>query len=72
MGKINQFKVILLKERKELNIDVELEELEKFESNSEKMISELNNRRNKVLKELTENQKTLNVLLILKGRIYKI
>ena len=39
------------------NIDVELENWRNLKSNSEKMISELSNRKNKLLSELSENQK---------------
>ena len=50
------------------NIDVELENWRNLRSNSEKMISELNNRRNKVLKELTENQKNPERIANSKGQ----
>ena len=39
------------------NIDVELENWRNLKSNSEKMMSELNERKNKILLELSENQK---------------
>ena len=47
-----------LKEKSELkNIDVELENWRNLKTNSEKMISELNDRSNRIKLEISENQK---------------
>ena len=50
------------------NIDVELENWINLKSNSEKMISELSNRKNKILLELTENKKNPERIAISKGQ----
>jgi len=50
------------------NIDVELENWRNLKTNSEKMISELNNRKNKVQLELTENQKNPERIATSKGQ----
>ena len=50
------------------NIDVELENWINLKSNSEKMISELSNRKNKILLELTENQKNPERIATSKGQ----
>ncbi len=50
------------------NIDVELENWGNLKSNSEKMISELNNRKNKVIVEINENQKNPEKIATTKGQ----
>ena len=50
------------------NIDVELENWINLKSNSEKMISELSNRKNKIQLELTENQKNPERIAKSKGQ----
>ncbi len=50
------------------NIDVELENWRNLKSNSEKMTSELNNRKNKLLSELSENQKNPERIATSKGQ----
>ena len=50
------------------NIDVELENWINLKSNSEKMISELSNRKNKIQIELTENQKNPERIATSKGQ----
>ena len=50
------------------NIDVELENWGNLKSNSEKMISELNNRKNKVVVEINENQKNPEKIATTKGQ----
>ena len=50
------------------NIDVELENWINLKSNSEKMISELTNRKNKIQLELTENQKNPERIANSKGQ----
>jgi len=50
------------------NIDVELENWISLKSNSEKMISELTNRKNKIQSELTENQKNPERIATSKGQ----
>ena len=50
------------------NIDVELENWRNLKSNSEKMISELNDRKDKVKLELTENQKNPERIATSKGQ----
>jgi len=50
------------------NIDVELENWRNLKSNSEKMSSELNDRRNKLLLELNENQKNPERIATSKGQ----
>ena len=50
------------------NIDIELENWRNLKSNSEKMISELNNRRNKIQSELNENQKNPERIATSKGQ----
>ena len=50
------------------NIDVELENWISLRSNSEKMVSELENRKKKILTELTENQKNPERIATLKGQ----
>ena len=54
------------------NIDVELENWRNLKSNSEKMISELTDRKDKIYTEISENQKTQSVLLHQKGKTNKI
>ena len=54
------------------NIDVELKNWRNLKSNSERMISELSDRKNKLLFELNENKKIQSGLLPLKGKINKI
>ena len=50
------------------NIDIELENWRNLKSNSEKMISELNNRKNKLQSELNENQKNPERIATSKGQ----
>ena len=50
------------------NIDVELENWRNLKSNSEKMISELNNRKDKVVVEINENQKNPEKIATTKGQ----
>ncbi len=50
------------------NIDVELENWINLKSNSEKMTSELSNRKNKLLSELNENQKNPERIATSKGQ----
>tara|TARA_X000001036_G_scaffold312930_1_gene291491 strand:+ start:1564 stop:4008 length:2445 start_codon:yes stop_codon:yes gene_type:complete len=50
------------------NIDVELENWRNLKSNSEKMTSELNDRQNKLLTELSENQKNPERIATSKGQ----
>jgi len=50
------------------NIDIELENWRNLKSNSEKMISELNKRKNKLQIELDENQKNPEKIAISKGQ----
>ena len=50
------------------NIDIELENWRNLKSNSEKMIAELNNRRNKIQSELNENQKNPERIATSKGQ----
>ena len=50
------------------NIDVELENWRNLRSNSEKMTSELTDRKNKLLSELNENQKNPERIAINKGQ----
>ena len=50
------------------NIDLELKNWRNLRSNSEKMISELSNRKNKLLSELNENQKNPERIATTKGQ----
>ena len=50
------------------NIDIELKNWGNLKSNSEKMIAELNNRRNKIQSELNENQKNPERIATSKGQ----
>jgi chromosome segregation protein len=50
------------------NIDIELENWRNLKSNSEKMVAELNNRRNKIQSELNENQKNPERIATSKGQ----
>ncbi len=50
------------------NIDVELENWRNLNSNSQKMISELNDRKNKIYTELSENQKNPERIATSKGQ----
>ncbi len=50
------------------NIDVELENWRNLKTNSEKMISELNDRKNKIQLELSENQKNPERIATSKGQ----
>ena len=50
------------------NIDIELENWRSLKSNSEKMITELSNRKNKIQLELTENQKNPERIATSKGQ----
>ena len=73
MEKISQFKVTRLKERKRIkNIDLELENWRNLKSNSEKMVFELSDRKNKLQTELTDNQKNPERIATSKGKTFKI
>ena len=50
------------------NIDIELENWRNLKTNSEKMISELNNRKNKIQLEITENKKNPERIATSKGQ----
>ncbi len=50
------------------NIDIELENWRNLKSNSEKMISELSSRKNKLLNEISENQKNPERIATSKGQ----
>ena len=50
------------------NIDLELKNWRNLKSNSEKMVSELSNRKNKLLSELSENQKNPERIATSKGQ----
>ena len=50
------------------NIDIELENWRNLKINSEKMISELNNRKNKIKMEISENQKNPERIATSKGQ----
>ena len=50
------------------NIDVELENWRNLKTNSEKMISELNDRKNKIKSEISENQKNPERIATSKGQ----
>ncbi len=50
------------------NIDIELENWRNLKTNSEKMISELNNRKNKIQLEISENQKNPERIATSKGQ----
>ena len=50
------------------NIDIELENWRNLKTNSEKMISELSNRKNKIQLELTDNQKNPERIATSKGQ----
>ena len=50
------------------NIDIELENWRNLKTNSEKMISELNNRKNKIELEINENQKNPERIATSKGQ----
>ena len=50
------------------NIDVELENWKNLKNNSEKMIVELNERKNKIKKEITDNQKNPEKIATSKGQ----
>ena len=61
--------MILLKRKERIkNIDVELENWINLRSNSEKMTSELSDRKNKLLLELNENQKNPERIATSKGQ----
>ena len=72
--KINPSKVILLKEKKELKIlTLNLENWRNLKSNSEKMISELTDRKDKITNRINgKSKKSLNVLQLQRVKIYKI
>ena len=50
------------------NIDIELENWKNLKSNSEKMITELNQRKNKIKNEINENQKNPEKIATIKGQ----
>ena len=58
----------LLKEKRIKNIDVELENWRNLKTNSEKMISELDDRKNKIQLEMSENQKNPERIATSKGQ----
>ena len=50
------------------NIDIELENWKKFKVNSEKMINDLQERKNKINNEMKENQKNPEIIATTKGQ----
>ncbi len=72
-GKNESIKSDSIKRKERIkNIDIELENWKNLKNNSEKMLTELNERKNKIQLEIEENQKTLKKLRLLKDKIYKI
>ncbi len=68
-GKYESIKSDSIKRRERIkNIDVELENWRSLKINSDKMINELNVRKNKVKKEINENQKNPEKIAITKGQ----
>ena len=68
-GKNESIKSDSIKRRERIkNIDVELENWKNLKSNSDKMITELNERKNRVKSEIKENQKNPEKIAITKGQ----
>jgi chromosome segregation protein len=68
-GKNESIKSDSIKRRERIkNIDIELENWKNLKSNSDKMIRELNERKNKVKSEINENQKNPEKISITKGQ----
>jgi len=68
-GKNESIKSDSIKRRERIkNIDVELENWKNLKSNSDKMIRELNERKNKVKSEIKENQKNPEKIATTKGQ----
>jgi len=68
-GKNESIKSDSIKRRERIkNIDIELENWKNLKSNSDKMIMELNERKNKVKSEINENQKNPEKIAITKGQ----
>jgi len=68
-GKNESIKSDSIKRRERIkNIDVELENWKNLKSNSDKMILELNERKNRVKSEIKENQKNPEKIAITKGQ----
>ena len=69
LEKMSQLKVTLSKEKKELkNIDQELENWKNLKINSEKMVLELNDRKEKIEAEIIDNQKNPEKIATIKGQ----
>ena len=68
-GKNESIKSDSIKRRERIkNIDVELENWKNLKTNSDKMIEELNERKNKIKIEITENQRNPEKIAINKGQ----
>ena len=68
-GKNESIKSDSIKRRERIkNIDIELENWKNLKSNSDKMIKELNERKNKVKSEINENQKNPEKIATTKGQ----
>jgi len=68
-GKNESIKSDSIKRRERIkNIDLELENWKNLRSNSDKMIKELNERKNKVKSEINENQKNPEKIAVTKGQ----
>jgi len=68
-GKNESIKSDSIKRRERIkNIDVELENWKNLKTNSDEMIRELNERKNKIKKEINENQKNPEKISITKGQ----
>jgi len=68
-GKNESIKSDSIKRRERIkNIDIELENWKNLKTNSDKMISELNGRKNKIKSEINENQKNPEKIAVNKGQ----
>ena len=68
-GKNESIKIDSIKRRERIkNIDIELENWKNLKSNSDKMIKELNERKNRVKSEINENQKNPEKIATTKGQ----
>jgi len=68
-GKNESIKIDSVKRRERIkNIDIELENWKNLKTNSDKMIRELNGRKNKIKVEISENQKNPEKIAITKGQ----
>ena len=68
-GKNETIKSDSIKRRERIkNIDIELENWKNLKTNSDKMIMELNERKNKIKKEINENQKNPEKIATTKGQ----